>query len=999
MSRVKFGITRSVGSLKRPAAFLFVGLVLLFFAQPTGHAQVPRPPLKFFKNFFLPGGDYVVGGIGLRGQGDPDTGFATGMISISGVPADAYVDSALLYWLTLEPNDTPPMGTTGFFHGAEIHGKEIGPKDGTGQSIRVPGCWGSGAGGGQTSQTTQVRAYRADVLRNFPLSTEPATLGKPVVNGSHEVMHRDDGGGGTTAPSSGNQVIYTEGTALVVVYHVPTAPLRAVVIYDGALTVDQDFPTAFNMDVGAYWDASATPAAKMTYLVGNGGHRPETLTLNGLAADGSNPFSGLLGSAWDNPTFPVSGTVLDTGVPTALTFPSSSIDCLSFAATLLSLEVEDPDKDTFPSKLEDANPPLVDPNGVEQPNYHLMGLSSTVPDVVVEFGFFKTDGWGSPSPVGPHDHRPSANALEMKAKAFKRAGINAHWDVGDDAADFDNRYPPALDPFSSSCTNLATWSLGCAIVPNDQARGGEFITEAACGLSPTCQFSEKGVVGWKSGYVYYQFAPVLANGQQLTPAEELALEESCESGGACPVRRRFDANRTDFVHYSLWAHALGLPLEFNQCVPPSVLDEELGVCKDALGGTVPDNPNYHVLRKNSGFGDNHGGDTLISLSNFGFNYNGADIAQAGTGLHELAHNFGRGHGGEALQRNCKSNYVSVSNYFFQVHGIPMLDAFGQPVLGVDLSGQVLNQLNETGLTDSALTVLSGTGTTPMYPTRWYAPAATSFIHSGLNITPATKHCDGSLKLTSDPDMVRVDGTSATAAIDWLADGDTTDSTPFSQDINYNGGPNSLPLPGGVPTDGPFAGSNDWLYVLQHGLQQVGSRPNMGLSSLEMSSADLGRGDPGRGDPGRGDPGRGDPGRGDPGRGDPGRGDPGRGDPGRGDPGAPPGDLDIETATGHAHAPHNFRAQKVLKTVRLTWNSTFVRPEGVFVNTSTVLRVEGTTITPTNFAQRKLIGQAIGTSTTVVDNKPLNGKPVIYIVFEDWSNGTRSGFVATLPFTY
>ena len=42
--------------------------------------------------------------------------------------------------------------------------------------------------------------------------------------------------------------------------------------------------------------------------------------------------------------------------------------------------------------------------------------------------------------------------------------------------------------------------------------------------------------------------------------------------------------------------------------------------------------------------------------------------------------------------------------------------------------------------------------------------------------------------------------------------------------------------------------NDWLYVDNFGLKQVGSRPNMGLASLEMATADLGRGDPGRGNP-------------------------------------------------------------------------------------------------------------------------------------------------------
>ena len=94
----------------------------------------------------------------------------------------------------------------------------------------------------------------------------------------------------------------------------------------------------------------------------------------------------------------------------------------------------------------------------------------------------------------------------------------------------------------------------------------------------------------------------------------------------------------------------------------------------------------------------------------------------------------------------------------------------------------------------------------------------------------------------------------------------------------------------------------------------------------------------------------------------------------------------------------MRAEKVAKTVKLTWQQSFVRPQGATVTTSTVYRVDGTTITPTNFADRKLVGQALLTTNFLVDSKPVTGKPVVYILYEDWSNGTRSGFV-TVGFTY
>ena len=168
----------------------------------------------------------------------------------------------------------------------------------------------------------------------------------------------------------------------------------------------------------------------------------------------------------------------------------------------------------------------------------------------------------------------------------------------------------------------------------------------------------------------------------------------------------------------------------------------------------------------------------MTMSGFGFNFNGADIAQAGTFMHELGHNHDRRHGGEALQRNCKPNYVSVLSYLFQVHGIN-----GPAGLKVDFSGQVLSELKERRLADGPLSVLSGAGTSSQYPTRWYTPLTSSFVHNSLGTSPVTRHCDGSSTLPTDGPMVRIDAVVAGAGIDWLNDGDTTDSSLADQDIN------------------------------------------------------------------------------------------------------------------------------------------------------------------------------------------------------------------------
>ena len=158
-----------------------------------------------------------------------------------------------------------------------------------------------------------------------------------------------------------------------------------------------------------------------------------------------------MGSAWDDPTFNVTGTVSDAGIPVALTFPSSSVDCLIWAGVVAELNVNDTDGDGIPNAVEDATTPLVQPPSREfplgqvHPNYYLMGARSNTPDAFVELGYFKTAGWGDGN-VTTHDHRPDPQAVEMVARAFKNAGINLHVDVGNDATDADNRYPRGRVP-------------------------------------------------------------------------------------------------------------------------------------------------------------------------------------------------------------------------------------------------------------------------------------------------------------------------------------------------------------------------------------------------------------------------------------------------------------------------------------------------------------------------------------------------------------------------
>ncbi len=118
-----------------------LGLLLVFGFAQLASAQTASvqttPPLNLFNTYFITG-DYVVGGVGLRGAGD-STGIAHGTISIPdsvqaqatglpspGVPAGANIVAAFLYWETVEKNMQAFAGKNGFFNGQPITGVVLG---------------------------------------------------------------------------------------------------------------------------------------------------------------------------------------------------------------------------------------------------------------------------------------------------------------------------------------------------------------------------------------------------------------------------------------------------------------------------------------------------------------------------------------------------------------------------------------------------------------------------------------------------------------------------------------------------------------------------------------------------------------------------------------------------------------------------------------------------------------------------------------------------------
>jgi hypothetical protein len=869
-------------------AVVAVTLGFVLFSARAGQAQ--EDSLNFFKNYFITG-DYQVGGVGLSGMGVD--GIATGTIHfgdahMNRVPAEAEILAAFLYWQVVS---TESLGTDSGSAGATFNGYSLSSPEGLSlakvldEAGSAP-CWSSGGGTGRSDGSKRTYTYRADVLRFLPIGDVKGlpNFGKHLVNDADLQAH---GKAALTVEltdsGSGNGVPNALGASLVVIYRDPdpSAPLAAIVIYDGGYTMDNSTQVMLQTIEGFYEPADLPSVlGKMTHIVGSGqANKSERLLINGR--EYFNPFQGSQGPDWDNFTInnldTPSGSSLTTSVDTE---GVNSFDCLNWGAIVYRTEVQDSDGDGLLNIWETPQPePLTDPNGQPLPNLAAMGASPTRPDIFIEIGYM----WVDPDPETPgelvsygdelkleHSHRPTHETLKLVGERFSLNGINVHFDVGDD-------YPHGeADPYI--IRDIDTLDL---------ARGGESMNEmeTVCDRGQddppwVCQFSEyPGTVGWKSGFRFFRDRPLT-----LTDDECELYEEDGDPTTTC--ERVFDRNRKDIFRYALFAHALGVPKD--SCLVDDPESVDFGYPSLSCMEVEED---YHIPQTFTGVGDYLGGDFMVTLGAFD-DFEGRPVGTpfwvAGTLMHELGHNLGRRHGGEPFEPNCKPNYLSVMNYLFQLRGL--VDELGVPQ--IDYSGQGLGALNETVLSESA-----GLFSALPYRTAWYAPLPGS-IGEVLGIPAAERHCDGSPLRVNDlgeleePPTARFDGTSiALGPIDWNADGDTEDRD-LRQDLNFDGDKAEL-----------NPSSNDWESLR---LNQAGSRRNvggwffvpdpvtggfqafMGPISLDTGRGDLGRGDLGRGDLGRGDLGRGDLGRGDLGRGDLGRGDLGRGDLGRGDLGR--GDL-------------------------------------------------------------------------------------------------------------
>ncbi len=743
--------------MRRTTVSLGLSLTVLTLFAPVAWSS---DSLNFFNNWFVTG-DYAVAGVGLRGTGaGGNGGWATGKINMSGLPNGAEPIAAFLYWSSVETSSTP-SASIGYFNTNKIQGAVMGNP----QSPN-PAC--SSSGGGTSGYG---RVYRADVLRYLPVDSNniPQAAGKQTVK----------------LPDSTGTVLYTNGASLIVIYKVIQpglsfiAPLRAVVIYNGAYTMNKN-SAGLTQTVAGFYQASTDADATMTGIVANG--QPDfssPLSVNGNTLD-TDPFVGAQGVRWDNPSYNFNLAANASSFSTLATAGNNQT-CVTWAAIVASVAVQDSDGDglldlwetkglhrntqvspaTFGTCSEYPAEPCV--------NLPAMGANPNKQDIFVQIDWMHGtgDGTGGTDGHGTHDHMPQLAALSSVAATFVLHGISLHFDVGGNYQGIQAACGNALCPF---------------IVPAAYAQGGTDIPESTllCTDTPThvCDYHEPyPVLSFEFGFA--------------------SVRDGNKSAG---ISQHFAQNRKDAFHYALFAHALAGP--FNAAGQPV----------NPFTGAPTTTPLSY-----SGIAHRPGGGFMVTLglwrSDIPANDQvGSVQVQEGTLMHELGHNLGLGHAGLATKPNCMPNYPSVMNYLYQARGLT--DSSGNEQ--VDYSYGWLLPLSEDLLSSSIPIGLPGA---QHYRVRYYGPLAAN--------QPATQaaqvHCDGT-PITGGVPEVRLEGPTVSTP-DW-----SNGTVPLGHripplDVNYDG-----------TLGQTFFDSPDWFTL---NLQQIGTGYSFGGLSVGAFATDGG----------------------------------------------------------------------------------------------------------------------------------------------------------------
>ena len=328
---------------------------VLFLIQP-GQAHVDDAtvdPLPYSLSYTITG-NYVVGTIDFEVTNtSSETGFQrTGVINMTGVPEDAVIVAAWLYWETISAS------------GDEIAGAQLRDQDITlvrGVDQPLIGDFTSCSSNGSTTLTMM----RADVLHLLPLELDldGNPTGRRLVNDDDLI---DAGLPLTTVTlpvrENENQSPQSAGASLLVVYRNPdpAEPLRRIVVFDGNYTHAPGEATVQRIRGFLQSSASSLGDAQVTYLAASLGlNDTEELFFNTSLGPltVTNPFGGgSMPRTWSSSTLnvgdlmPVATSLDDPAfgqqVTTTLTHGDPiPYDCPSEAAIIFSTIVPDDDGD------------------------------------------------------------------------------------------------------------------------------------------------------------------------------------------------------------------------------------------------------------------------------------------------------------------------------------------------------------------------------------------------------------------------------------------------------------------------------------------------------------------------------------------------------------------------------------------------------------------------------------------------------------------------------
>ena len=849
---------------------LVLGFVPSGYAQ-VGAAQSPNGPLAFENNFFVTG-DYVVAGayninssmvtmngnsytVGTINVPDAKTVGKAGNPGITGatsVPAGAEILAALLYWQTVEKVGTMPgqagSGQNGFFRPVYKNGPATGyPISGMDLMAQSSVAFSNGGcSGGSTGKV--VRTYRAPVTGYLP--EDPAT-GAVLANSTYEV----------TLPSSGNNTPLTLGASLVIIYRIlsPNVPLNSIVIYDGAYGQTSG---ALNMQqtMQGFYDAAHNPVSRLTHIVASGqSNKYQNVSLNGtvlpsLYGHNAPAFPGYYGT-WDNPTWTfdpnktyvnvVNPVLEDSDHVTTMVAPTpSNQGCVSWGAVIVSTTVKSPDADGLLKSWKtnqgycDASVNEGQCGGSGDPAWvDLTGAALGEKDLFVQLDYMcskvlgplSCDTSGANYSFNPG---PATGAvLAPVVTAFQRQGINLHVVPGNaiqekKCIDNDpNTTTPALCPYPNQ-PGVVGWKGGLVFIQN------QFINTTTGQLDPPDTSGDVPVLqpAKKDSYHYALFAHAIGlptwslGAANLTSVVQsgtiVTFTTSTPHGLGHNANDTLCANGRVTVAYAI----TNQNLNGTACVTITGQNTfTIQVANSTKANyTIFTDPDLEVGSSQagsvSGFSDVAGQDSLITLGNWGLD---ATVpVKTGTFMHELGHSLGLTHGGfyyntagsyvPTIGQNCKSNYLSVMNYMFQ---IDLMDpGNGQNV--PDYSGQTLANISESSAGSNPFT-----NPVPLYSTSWHGTSVQVGVPA--NTTPLTLYCDGTPFPGANPRVYRV--TRPASLFNWAA----------GQDINFDGS-----------NDPTFVGYNDWTSTATTtgvDLRQIGATGSLSAAGMVGGGKQFGAG--------------------------------------------------------------------------------------------------------------------------------------------------------------